>query len=453
PTHRHGLAPGATSATVEGHHRLEPDELILVRSADGRADAVVRVRHGEQLDDQDATRLIWDPQDALRTDVEPWPTDFEILRHNLVLADEGGTVDATGSPWLPLPPPGSRRYRPALPGTGLVFAGPRPRLRGAPASAALEPCVLGSSLPAISVEEHIGGDVVGWTPARSLLAAGPFDRELVVELDNADVAHLRFGDDLSGARPAPGADLRARFRTGVGERGNVRPRTLTAYAGDDPRVVGVSNPVAAIGGRGREPLGSVRLLAPEAPRINDRAVVEADQVALARQEPGVVDVAVRTRWSGSWPLVEVAVRTQPNGADEVVERVRRRLSARQLVGVEVSVGAATAEPIELEVQIVAERGADEWRVTSAVESTLARWLGAPGALGLGVGLAQSAVVARVTPVDGVAEVTLTRFRSVLDTGSEVRTRIEPAFGRFLVVASGSMAFGRSSFVHPAGSRR
>jgi hypothetical protein len=60
-----------------------------------------------------------------------------------------------------------------------------------------------------------------WTAAQDLMTAGPMDFLFVVEMENDGYAHLRFGDDTAGRRPAPGMFFQASYRVGNGPSGNV----------------------------------------------------------------------------------------------------------------------------------------------------------------------------------------------------------------------------------------
>lgn len=218
-----------------------------------------------------------------------------VARGNLVLAHHARSLTTTLDPVADRP-----RWRPVLTDQPLAFAEPVPA--DAPATGLLRQDPR-RSLP--SVDLTAGADV--WKPRVDLLASDRFDRGFVVEIERDGRARLRFGDDVHGMRPAIGTAFTASFCAGGGAAGNVGRDVLTTVVTDVAGVEAVTNPVAATGGTDPESMREVRQFAPAAFKTQERAVTEADWVAVATRHPEIQNASARLRWTGSWWTVFLTV--------------------------------------------------------------------------------------------------------------------------------------------------
>jgi hypothetical protein len=103
--------------------------------------------------------------------------------------------------------------------------------------------------------------------------------------------------------PGPGAQIRAWYRTGGGERGNVAAHRLTVLRDPVPGVR-VTNPNAATGGRELEALDIALRRAPQEYQTRDRAVTARDYELLAGKHAGVARAKALTRqevWAFALP--------------------------------------------------------------------------------------------------------------------------------------------------------
>jgi hypothetical protein len=146
-----------------------------------------------------------------------------------------------------------------------------------------------------------------WTLRRDLLGSGPFDYDYTVDIEEDRSATLRFGDNQHGRRPQADDRFRVTYRVGNGEQGNVRADTICHIISADPDIIGVRNPLAALGGTEPQALEDARFNAPYAFLAPQRAVTEDDYVRLVEQHPQVIHAAARLRWVGSGPVVFVYV--------------------------------------------------------------------------------------------------------------------------------------------------
>lgn len=225
-------------------------------------------------------------------------TGISIARGNVILVDNGipvtetlGTVPAeTSTPLCPTdccPPtvvvtPGP--FCPILQQIPLTFSQPLPACYCATPILVQDPR---QALPSITLTGTVatpGGNVTTtWTPLADLLESGPNDTNFVVEIDNADKAHLRFGNGAEGQMPDAGASFTATYRVGNGTDGNVGAETIVNLVSTvNGATLVPRNPLRASGGIAQESMADVRFFAPYAFQdMLERAITAVDYATLA----------------------------------------------------------------------------------------------------------------------------------------------------------------------------
>jgi hypothetical protein len=335
----------------------------------------------DPLNAQEITEIAWAHEDALPFPLCLWDVedveDAAGKRHpvsvaygNVVLVDHGHTREKE----LDEVPAGGR-YRPPLadgPITqqGRVKAGRmlEPFNLQVPASAALR-WQLRDVLPAVRLLQ-VGSDD-SWEPQRDLLNSGQFDRHFVVEVVEEDgPARLRFGDDALGERPRAGAHLTARYRVGNGRDGNLGADAIAHVFIDtaahpepetiiDPNaILSVRNPLPAAGGTDPEPVRQVKLYAPQAFRIQERAVTEADYAEVAERHGEVQKAKATFRWTGSWLTAFVTLDRKGGRAldDDFMQAMRDHLGRYRLAGYDLKINGPVFVPLELAMTVCAKPG-------------------------------------------------------------------------------------------------
>src|SRR3569623_1983865 len=153
----------------------------------------------------------------------------------------------------------------------------------------------------------LAGDYLGTTttkqPRADLLASDEAANEFVVESEHDGKAYLRFSDDQHGKQPDSGAHFTATYRIGNGTAGYIGLESLAHVVSNDARLVRVSNPLPALGGGEPESAEDIRRDAPEAFRVQERAVTPADYAEVTERHPSVQRAAATFRWTGSWYTV------------------------------------------------------------------------------------------------------------------------------------------------------
>jgi Baseplate J-like protein len=488
------LPAGATVATLVDDPRqplaLACGDLLLLEEvrgpvtgfpgdADPHHRHVVRLTRVDRGRDEatgtDVVAVRWDPDDALPfpltlSSLGPAPgcavlPGVSVARGNVVPVDHGRWVDEH-LPAVPAGPspqecegpcrpadasPRAGRFRPRLAAPGLTHAEPFPPglvcdcgdVHGPTATALLarDPS---AATPVLALYEPPGPhDRPGsrgrrWTAVPDLLASGPDDRHVVVEMDDDRVANLRFGDDRSGEEPEPGTVFRARYRVGNGSAGNVGAeaiRYLVLPDGVHPgSAVFVRNPCPASGGADPESLADAKQVIPAAFRVGRERAVTADDYAELAARIGGDAVQAATAdlvWTGSGYVAEVALDPRVGGRPRPPDpRLGRRVEAAlqhyRRMGHDVVVVAADLVPIDLEVTVCV----DPYAVAAHVKADLLDLLGAglrrDGTPGLfhpdrwtfGRSVDASPITAAAAAVPGVTAAEVTRLARVDVPGSD-----------------------------------
>ncbi|MDY7091988.1 MAG: putative baseplate assembly protein [Acidobacteriota bacterium] len=393
----------------------------------------------DPLDGTEVVEVTWDAADALpfplcisgRTDAAHGSRYLEgvsVARGNLVPADHGHSLQGTDLPPVPEDDAeGAPPYRPVLEEPALTFAAALPgdyfsHPEDPDPPAVLAPAVtLADFGPAEAKPQlRLVADGEVWQPRRDLLESGAFARELVVEMEEDRRARLRFGDGEHGRRPLPGTVFSPRYRAGNGLVGNLGADALTQVVTTQGGIRGVRNPLPAAGGQAPEPLEDVRQYAPQAFRKQLRAVTAADYAEVSERHPEVDRAAATFRWTGSWYTVFVTVdRKGGLAVDSAFEdRLREHLGFFRLAGYDLEVDGPRFVPLDVELGICLRDGylrTDVGRELRRVFSNRLlpdgrRGFFHPDAWTFQQPVYLSPIVAAASAVEGVASVTVRRFR-------------------------------------------
>ncbi len=452
-----GLAPGDFLALVEVASPLTG------AAADARPDRrhVVRLTRVTPTTDVLAPGLAlvdveWAAADALPFDlvIDATPRDATgpaarvictIAQSNIMLADHGATLPP--SPHLGLTPTEIAvlrpRLDPALPPVGenwrprvmlpLAMTGAQtragfdlariapPALADIPARTAADLCVVKGAdcLPAFALLDSFST----WTARRDLLASAQFTRDFVIEIGIDSTPTLRFGDGVNGLAPATGGSFAATGRFGCGRDGNIGQGALghvVLPAAQQGAIITVTNPLPAGGGAAPEPLTSIRIAAPQAFRLQDRAVTAADYAEVAMRHPQVANATAVARWTGAWQTMLVTIDRIGGLAVDAsfVALMLRHIEHFRLAGFDVAVRGARAAPLDIALFVCADPAELRSTVDIRVRAMLMPFGPADGAYGFfhpdnftfGTPLYLSRLIAAVMAVPGVQTVSATLFQ-------------------------------------------
>ncbi len=463
------LLKGATRATLKDPGKqlgLKPGDVLIFEEVKGSAtgasaDANFAHRHAVRLvhvvprvdplgttahAPLDVVEVEWTMQDAL-----PFPlclsslaegklvSDVSAAHGNVVLADHGQTLAAEELPDLEPP----RAYRPQLKSEPLTYAKPylhrqvmkQPASHPASATLAAES---EQARPAITLH---GLDNQPWHSQMDLLNSDRFAREFVVESEDDGSAYLRFGDGAAGRLPEDG--LNAKYRFGDGSAGRVGADALFHLVSNDASISGLRNPLPAVGQTRAEPLEQVRLYAPQAFRVQQRAVTEEDYAAVTQRHPDVQRAVATRRWTGSWNTMYITVDRRGGRVVDAdfEDELREFLERFRLAGQDLEIDGPTFVPLDLELRVCVMAGYLRSEVKAALlEKFSARDLPDggrgffhPDNLTFGQPVYLSAIIAAAMEVQGVHWVEVARFQrwselpqGEIDAGQMSLARLEIA---------------------------
>jgi hypothetical protein len=129
---------------------------------------------------------------------------------------------------------------------------------------------------------------VTWTQQDDLISSRPDSQDFVTPANDAEQTPVVFGDGSQGARVPTGVEnVRGRYRSGLGSRGNVAASQIDQLVGAPLGVKKVVNPLRAQGGADPDGLKDIRRRAPLAVTAMDRLVSLADYADFVRNYAGV----------------------------------------------------------------------------------------------------------------------------------------------------------------------
>jgi hypothetical protein len=267
--------------------------------------------------------------------------DLVLVRGNVVLADHGRSID--GEPLLPATVTPGTRYNPVLAQKPLTYTVPFDATTNPPATGVM---VQDPRQALASIWLAAGADV--WSARFDLLSSSAEAFDFVVETDNAGDALLRFGDGNYGRSAEDG--LVATYRVGNGTDGNLGAGGIAHVVTNQSAITSVSNPLPSTGGKDAETLEQVKLYAPQAFRIQERAVTEADWAAIAMRNAAVARAVATRRWTGSWYTVYVTVEPvggPPSDPAAFCQQILEFLDPYRLAGVDLQVDVPRYVALEI----------------------------------------------------------------------------------------------------------
>jgi hypothetical protein len=152
---------------------------------------------------------------------------------------------------------------------------------------------------------------VEWAEKATLFGAAATERAYTLSVDEQGKAWVVFGDGVRGARLPSGVNnVRAKYRQGLGQEGNVGGDKLTQLMTRPLGLKSVSNPVAAQGGTDAEPADQARDTMPLGTRTLGRAVSLLDYEDFAMAFTGIAKAQAQVLQLSGGPTIAITVAGQ-----------------------------------------------------------------------------------------------------------------------------------------------
>jgi len=153
-----------------------------------------------------------------------------------------------------------------------------------------------------------------WHEQDSLADLKPSDRAYIIKIGDDGNTSVIFGNGESGSRLPSGVEnVRAVYRSGIGNPGNVKAEQISSLATRPLGLKGVINPLPATGGADRENRDQARKNAPLAVMSLDRLVSIQDYADFARTFAGIGKASARDLSDGRRRVVHLTIA----GADDI----------------------------------------------------------------------------------------------------------------------------------------
>lgn len=255
-------------------------------------------------------------------------------------------------------------------------------------------------------------DDVRWREVPTTATAGAADRVFETRDDPDGGLSVVFGDGVHGARPSTGgANVRARYRKGIGAAGNVRKDQLGIALDRPLGLKGVTNPAPAVGGVDPETEADARRAIPIPVRTLGRTVSLMDYADFALAFAGIGKARADVLQTG--PSRRLIVVTVADGAGAsppalVVERLEREL--RRWGDPHARAVVVPVRPVvfRIALKVDTDPAREREKVLASLERTLRETFGS-AARDLGEPVHASRLVAVAASVVGVVGVDLDQF--------------------------------------------
>lgn len=147
-----------------------------------------------------------------------------------------------------------------------------------------------------------------WHERGNLAFSGPPEHVFATAADDDDKTAITFGDGVHGARlPTGSANVKARYRYGIGAAGNLAAERISQLATQPLGVKAVINPLPSSGGADRDSADEARSNAPVAVLALDRLVSVKDYADFTRVFAGIGKASAVHLTDGRRQFVHVSV--------------------------------------------------------------------------------------------------------------------------------------------------
>lgn len=304
-----------------------------------------------------------------------------------------------------------------------------------------QPLIDGSTI--VQVQDNPANAARTWSYVDNLIEAGPFDEVFSIDITDAGIALVLFGNGITGAIPTRGAQITANYRVGGGVDGNVGAGAVTEIVQTITNVTSVINTTNGVGGEDEEDIEAIRAKAPYVFSANNRAINEEDWTGLALRVPGVAK-ALAVAHVYNQPVIYIAPGDGTPASPTLLTNVVNFVQPLSLAGSIVRAAAATYRDIDIAATITVspQYSAESVRQVVLQElSNLFAFNNPVGVANFGADVSQAAVYSAIINVPGVLGCALAVLADHGDDGvADIQAGPEeiPQLGTPSIVANGGI---------------
>lgn len=184
------------------------------------------------------------------------------------------------------------------------------------------PDVLIDTLKVVTVET---GREVMWDRVRDFLSSEQNDRHYTVTTNESNEMFIQFGNGLSGRIPTKNVMIKAYYRVGGGEIGNVGTYTINSFVDKEFAGVTFRNTELYLRGEDVEDIDHARVVAPRHFRSSGRAVTKQDFEDIVMSIEGVAKAKCIETFNENGDL---HIYVAPNGFGSLTQGLRDRIMTR-----------------------------------------------------------------------------------------------------------------------------
>jgi len=253
-----------------------------------------------------------------------------------------------------------------------------------------------------------GAGLVRWNRVESFVDSDVDKRDFVVRINEQDEAFIQFGNGVSGRIPERVVNgIRATYRIGGGQIGNVAPNTITELPNKPAVVIRTFNPKEAYEkGRDKESIESAKIKAPAQLRAMDRAVTIQDFKDLAL----TVDFVSKSQAIYDKETNKISIYALPDDGEQLTEKQIKYLEdffdERILLGTSYVIEQPQFQNIDLSLRIKAGNGYKHSTVREVAEGLLEGYFSL-GRFGFGEEIQLFGIIDALMGYEGIRSVIIT----------------------------------------------
>lgn len=262
------------------------------------------------------------------------------------------------------------------------------------------PDVLPDTIEVYTIEN---GTSIKWQEVSDFLNSKSGDRHFVTEVNEFNETIIQFGNGLSGKIPEANISIKASYRVGGGDIGNVGIGTINSFVDKEFAGISLENTKLLVRGQDVESIERVKAVAPRFFRSTERAVTKMDfkDLALTIQDVKLASI-VENKLDG---VVEIYV--LPTNSKELTQEqvnyITNFFNERKLIGVDIKVLSPKYRDIALQLHVKALPNF----LNTDVEKSVREFVEEEFKLGnydFGQGLILSDLMGKISMIDGVRSV-------------------------------------------------